>query len=88
MPSNSLSTIATTTRLQPDVLQARRLAGQVEAHATALRSWAGILLTRLHSPKPMHSGTAQMIADIAAAMEHEASVAAGLARKLQKECGS
>ena len=65
-----------------NLLAARRLARQIEAHATALRSWDGILLSRLHSPKPCHEGTAAMLRDIARAMETEAAIAAGLARKL------
>lgn len=65
-----------------DLAASRRLAAQIESHATALRSWAGILLTRLHSPQPCHEGTAQMLHDIAQHMEEEAALCGGLARKL------
>ena len=51
------------------LVETRRLVGQIEARATALRSWAGILLTRLHNGRPAHDGTLAMLADIAAKME-------------------
>ena len=57
-----------------DLAASRRLAAQIESHATALRSWAGILLTRLR--------------DIADRMEQEATIAAGLARKLAQIRGA
>jgi hypothetical protein len=68
-----------------NLLACRRLAVEIENHATALKSWAGILCLRLHSTRPVHEGTAQMLRDIAASMEMEASIAAGLARKLAQE---
>ena len=39
----------------------QRLVREIEAHSTALRSWAGILLTRLHGNKPPHEGTVRML---------------------------
>ena len=62
-----------------------RLVRAIDSHATACRSWAGIALTRLHSANPVNEGTATMLLDIAAAMEAEANVCAGLARKLKLE---
>jgi hypothetical protein len=68
-----------------NLLACRRLAVEIENHAAALKSWAGILSLRLHSTRPVHEGTATMVRDIAAAMETEGSIAAGLARKLRQE---
>ena len=51
-----------------------RLVRAIESHATACRSWAGIALTRLHSPKPVNEGTSTMLLDIAAAMDTEANM--------------
>jgi hypothetical protein len=66
-----------------DLRAAMRLARAIESHATALRSWAGILLTRFNSGRQPDSGTLTLMADIANAMEQDATIAAGLTRKLK-----
>ena len=67
----------------PDALNisaCQHLTREIEAHASALKSWAGITLSRMHSPRAVTAGTAQMLLDIAAQMETEASICAGLAQ--------
>lgn len=70
-----------------DVRACARLAQQIESHATALRSWAGILLTRLQSSRQPNVGTLEMLHDISTAMTTEAEIATGLARKLSRQGG-
>jgi hypothetical protein len=95
MPSNNSHTAEPRTFVERsplpatalDFRAAMRLAREIESHSTALRSWAGILLTRLNSSKPASEGTATMIRDIADAMEIEANIAGGLSRKLRQNTG-
>jgi hypothetical protein len=61
---------------------ARRAAREAEARATACRSWAGIVLARLHRRKPLDEAARDVLQTMAAAIACEAEATLEASDKL------
>ena len=69
------------------VESARRAAREAEARATAARSWATIVLQRLHRRKPLDAAACDVLQTMAAAIACEAEAALEASDQLTQAIG-
>ena len=88
MPSNDLHTIDDPAFVAAaDLRSAKTHARRCEAVASSARSWSTLALGRLCSPKPHHTGSVAVLANMASMIEGDAIKLLEAAHALRKALG-